>query len=158
MVKHGQPGLGVTQVSGFQWVDDTTSYGSHRWGWASEKPGDSIEVQVTRLQGFLCAGLAELALQTASELLNPQQQRMHCTSHLSCNTTPGVWPCRKRVAKSLPATAVTNVDVGKLGYSCVRSCYLTLQTLGFAATLHAPTPCRWTPPIPRPQNPSRAAG
>lgn len=34
------------QVNGFAWVDDTTSYGAHRWGWASEHVGDSIELQV----------------------------------------------------------------------------------------------------------------
>ena len=34
------------QVNGFQFVDDMTSYGTHRWGWVSNAPGDSIELQV----------------------------------------------------------------------------------------------------------------
>ena len=34
------------QVQGFAWVDDTTSYGAHRWGWASEHVGEFIELQV----------------------------------------------------------------------------------------------------------------
>ena len=33
-------------MSGFQWADDITSYGSHRWGWVSETPGDILELQV----------------------------------------------------------------------------------------------------------------
>ena len=35
------------QVNGFQFVDDMTSYGTHRYGWMSDAPGDSIELQVT---------------------------------------------------------------------------------------------------------------
>jgi hypothetical protein len=34
------------QAKGFQWVDDTTSYGSHRWGWVSERVGDWIDLKV----------------------------------------------------------------------------------------------------------------
>ena len=35
------------QVKGFQFVDDMTSYGTHRWGWVSDTPGDAIELQVS---------------------------------------------------------------------------------------------------------------
>jgi hypothetical protein len=34
------------QAGGFQWVDDLTHYGAHRWGWASEAPGDVLELVV----------------------------------------------------------------------------------------------------------------
>ena len=30
---------------GFAWVDDPTSYGTHRWGWASEHVGDYIDLE-----------------------------------------------------------------------------------------------------------------
>jgi len=34
------------QAKGFDWVDDTTSYGTHRWGWVTEHIGDSIDLKV----------------------------------------------------------------------------------------------------------------
>ena len=37
------------QTRGFAWVDDTTSYHTHRWGWASEHVGDVLELQVRSL-------------------------------------------------------------------------------------------------------------
>jgi len=33
-------------AQGFQWVDDLTHYGAHRWGWASTQPGDVLEIKV----------------------------------------------------------------------------------------------------------------
>lgn len=33
-------------AQGFEWVDDLTHYGAHRWGWASTQPGDVLEVKV----------------------------------------------------------------------------------------------------------------
>ena len=49
------------QVKGFAWVDDTTSYGAHRWGWASEHVGDFIELQVRDMLSML-AMLSMLSL------------------------------------------------------------------------------------------------
>ena len=37
------------QTQGFAWVDDTTSYNTHRWGWASEHVGDVLKLQVRSL-------------------------------------------------------------------------------------------------------------
>lgn len=34
------------RCQGFQWVDDLTHYGAHRWGWASTQPGDVLELKV----------------------------------------------------------------------------------------------------------------
>ncbi|KAK9826476.1 hypothetical protein WJX81_003204 [Elliptochloris bilobata] len=31
---------------GFQWVDDLTHYGAHRWGWASTQPGETLEIKM----------------------------------------------------------------------------------------------------------------
>ena len=36
------------QAKGFDWVDDTTSYGAHRWGWAGERVGDTIDLKARR--------------------------------------------------------------------------------------------------------------
>ena len=48
--------ISVRQATGFDWVDDTTSYGAHRWGWVAEHVGDSIELKA-RQNGLYLANL-----------------------------------------------------------------------------------------------------
>ncbi|KAK9836029.1 hypothetical protein WJX81_007152 [Elliptochloris bilobata] len=83
-------------ASGFQFVDDTTSYGTHRWGWVSEAPGDSMEMQVDTRNPAETDGGSWLSMAVLMSYKDRGAAKLECVRECACNpmTIDSLWKAK----------------------------------------------------------------
>ncbi|KAK9833295.1 hypothetical protein WJX81_004179 [Elliptochloris bilobata] len=71
--------------SGFAWVDDTTSYGTHRWGWVSEHIGAFMDLQVdTSMPGMPAERGAWLSVAVLMSYQRMGTAMLECMRNCEC--------------------------------------------------------------------------
>ena len=142
-------------------MDDLTHYGAHRWGWASTKPGDVLEIKVRAAAALvhptaMSSSASSSILNTSSFLL----LGLHAVPH--AGTSPTLHVCvivqvdtRNPVLASPSMRVVLGVGMlmsyegmGTGMLECVRGCHCPVlhldcnwdKPMSIKARLHAHTP------------------
>ncbi|KAK9833339.1 hypothetical protein WJX81_007962 [Elliptochloris bilobata] len=91
---------GMESTKGFAWVDDKTSYGAHRWGWASEHVGDFLELQVdTSIPESPAGADSWLSVAVLMSYQHMGAAQFECVRNCKCNTLQidALWKLRMSI-------------------------------------------------------------